>query len=249
MRQSRGTRPEARVNSIQRPMTAALHRERAWLRLMGRGLRELTLGLAIAAWLGMGIAAWLPMGVATAAQDSPAAKVVERFQRVLLSVMSDAQKLGYSGRERQLAPVVQDTHDLAAIAQFALGRYWDRLDATQRKVFIDTFGELSIATYASSFDSYAGEDFKTVSEERLENGDALVRSLLTQPKGDTVRFDFVLREREGRWRIINIVADGVSDLAIKRAEYAAILRDEGFDALIAKLKQKFGQHSGAAPKS
>jgi phospholipid transport system substrate-binding protein len=221
-------------------MTLESGGEGTWLGLTRKRLRELTLRLAVAAWLGMGIA--------TAAQDSPAANVVERFQRVLLSVMSDGQKLGYSGRQQQLAPAVQETHDLAAIAQFALGRYWDRLDAAQRKLFIDTFGELSIATYASRFDSYAGENFKTVSVERLENGDALVRSLFTQPKGDTLRFDFVLREREGSWRIINIVVDGVSDLAIKRAEYAAILRDEGFDALIAKLKQKIAQSSGTAPK-
>jgi phospholipid transport system substrate-binding protein len=179
-------------------------------------------------------------------QDNSPTKVVEQFQGVLVSVMSEAKKLGYEGRHKRLAPAVRETHDLAAIAQVAGGRYWERLDDTQKKRLIDTFGALSIATYAYRFDGYSGETFKTISEERLERGDALVRSQLIEPNGDTVRFDFVLRQREGRWRIVNIIVDGVSDLAIKRAEYGAILRDQGFEALIEKLNEKIAQYSGTA---
>jgi phospholipid transport system substrate-binding protein len=179
-------------------------------------------------------------------QESSAMKVVEQFQGVLVSVMSEAKKLGYQGRHKRLAPVVQETHDLAAITQVAAGRYWEKLDPTQKKRLIDTFAALSIATYAYRFDDYSGETFKTISEERLERGDALVRSHLIEPNGDTVRFDFVLRQRDGRWRIINITVDGVSDLAIKRAEYGAILRDQGFEALIEKLTEKIAQYSGPA---
>ena len=40
------------------------------------------------------------------------------------------------------------------------------------------------------------------------------------------------------WRIINILADGVSDLALKRVEYRAILQRDGFPKLIDMLKKK-----------
>jgi phospholipid transport system substrate-binding protein len=183
------------------------------------------------------------LSIATDAAQESASGVVERFQAVLISVMTDAKKLGYEGRYKRLAPAVEQSHELAAIAQVAVGRYWDQLDAKQRASLVDTFSQLSIATYAHRFDDYSGETFRIVSEELLSDGDAHVHSLLAEPKGEGVRFDYVLRKKEGRWRIVNIVADGVSDLAIKRAEYTSILRNEGFDALIEKLKAKIAQYS------
>ena len=34
------------------------------------------------------------------------------------------------------------------------------------------------------------------------------------------------------------IANGINDLSLKRAEYAAIIKKEGFDALVIRLKQK-----------
>ena len=47
-----------------------------------------------------------------------------------------------------------------------------------------------------------------------------------------------LLQQEGAagWRIINIVADGVSDLALKRAEYQRILSTGSIDTLITELE-------------
>ena len=56
-----------------------------------------------------------------------------------------------------------------------------------------------------------------------------------------VRFDYVLRQTNDGWRIVNVLADGVSDLALKRVEYRAILQRDGFQALIDMLKDKIVQ--------
>jgi len=48
----------------------------------------------------------------------------------------------------------------------------------------------------------------------------------------------VLHQTDGRWRIANILFDGVSDLAIKRGEYRAILQRDGFQALIDMIREK-----------
>ena len=34
------------------------------------------------------------------------------------------------------------------------------------------------------------------------------------------------------------IANGINDLSLKRAEYAAIIKNDGFNALISKLEQK-----------
>lgn len=183
-----------------------------------------------------------PLAVRSATAAS-ATEVVERFQSTLISVMSNARKLGYNGRYKRLKPAVEESHDLPGIARIAAGRYWDQLKSEQKNLFVETFGELSIVTYASRFDGYSGETFKTISERKLDSGDVLVQSVFTQSHGEKIRFDYVLRQKDGRWAIINIIVDGVSDLAIKRAEYAGILRTGGADALIANLRTKIAQYA------
>ncbi len=180
--------------------------------------------------------------VYAAASDSATA-VVERFQTELISVMSEAQQLGYEGRYKKLVPAIEESHDLAAIAQFAAGRFWEKLSDVQKKTYVNTFGKLSIATYAYRFDGYAGESFKAISEEATGSGDSLVHTLFSTPAGEKIHFDYVLRRKDDKWRIINIIVDGVSDLAIKRAEYGNIIRDQGGDVLIAKLQGQIAKYS------
>ena len=183
--------------------------------------------------------------VAKAASESipSASDVVSGFQSDLLSVMKKAGKLGYQGRYSKLEPSVKKSHDLRTIARIVTGRAWKGLDDEQRRDFVDIFGRLSIATYAHKFDGYSGEAFKFVTETKTSRGDILVRTVLIKSDGDEIPFDYLLRRREGHWLIINIVADGVSDLALKRSEYTGIIRREGFDALTAKLRNKIASYS------
>jgi phospholipid transport system substrate-binding protein len=55
------------------------------------------------------------------------------------------------------------------------------------------------------------------------NDQVMVRQLV-QPSGDINRFDYILRQGKDGWRIIIILADGVSDPALKRVEYRVILQ-------------------------
>ena len=63
------------------------------------------------------------------------------------------------------------------------------------------------------------------------------------PGDKPVKFDYMLKEKGNSWRIINIIANGVSDLALKRSEYTTILQREGFDALITKINEKIDNYS------
>jgi phospholipid transport system substrate-binding protein len=49
---------------------------------------------------------------------------------------------------------------------------------------------------------------------------------------------YLLQEDAQGWRTVNIVADGVSDLALKRAEYQRLFASGGIEGLIAELEQQ-----------
>lgn len=184
----------------------------------------------------------LPISPAFSAAESETRspeQVIQYLQSSLLHVMQDGEKLGYDGRYKYLEPVIDESHDVDLIIKTILGAtYWSQLDASQQNLMVETFRQLSIATYAGRFTHHEGEQFRIIEQRDLPRDQVLVRSQLTQSDGGTVNFDYVLHQDQGHWRITNILFDGVSDLAIKRGEYRAILQRSGFQALIDMLKEK-----------
>ena len=167
-----------------------------------------------------------------------AEQVVITLQDGLIQAMQQGQKIGYRDRLKLLATIIQQTHDLAAIIRSVLGTHWIKLDADQQQAITQAFQENSIATYADRFNQYDGEQFKIVEQAQLPRGRILIRSQLIRTDGNPVNFDYVMNKSSESWRIINIVVDGVSDLALKRAEYSAVLQKNGIAALVDMLEQK-----------
>ena len=180
-------------------------------------------------------ASLVPVEAETA--QAPAA-TVEALHGTLREIMEHATTLGYSGRRDRVAPVVAATFDLPFIARLVLGRYWTDLGESQRGDMVAIFTRLTVATYATRFDGYDGERFVTLRVQESSKGRRVVRTELQKSSGEAVNLDYVLHQIEGDWRIVNVVANGVSDLSLKRTEYVSIMDGEGFAGLLTKLNQQ-----------
>ncbi len=190
-------------------------------------------------------AAALVLGADLQAETTQAKSVIDKLHTTLLEVMKRADALGYSGRYDTLAPVVSASFDFGTIGQKLLGRYWVGLDADQRKLFLETFERLSTATYAARFDGFNNETFRDISQET--KGDwTIVTAELVKSDGDTVQFKYILKPEGERWRILNVFADGVSELAARKAEYSTVIKNRGFDALIAQIRIKIDHYAKGA---
>lgn len=187
----------------------------------------------------------LVSAMASAAESGvEAAKaVVERLNAALIGVMKEAKQLGYQGRYKRLEPVVREVFQFEAVAQIALGSHWKTLTEEQKAKFVKTLTELSIATYAAQFNSYGGEQFKYESEQSLRPDRLVLRYQMIIPKENPVKFDYMVNQFDDKWKIINIIVDGISDLALKKAQYTSVIDREGFDKLMAKLAQKIADYA------
>lgn len=177
---------------------------------------------------------------------APAREPVEKLNAALIDVMKNAGRLGYQGRYKKLEPVIKDVFQFETVAQIALGAHWKKLDQNKQREFIAKLSELSVATYASQFDAYKGQAFRYESTEEVKPDRVIVRYTMTVPNDKPISFDYVVNQYGGRWRIINIIADGISDLALKKAQYTSIIDREGFDSLLAKLTQKIADYAKKA---
>ena len=181
---------------------------------------------------------YIPVAWTQELDTTDPAKTVNSLHSSLLKGMQGGDKLGFQGRFKLLAPIIERSLDLDFIAKTVLGKLWTKLNREQQQIFISHFHKLSISTYAGWFKEYDGENFKYIDQKTMPRNYVLVRSQLIKSNGDTVSFDYLLRQDKKDWRIINILADGVSDLALKRVEYRSVLGKKGFNVFIDMLKKK-----------
>jgi phospholipid transport system substrate-binding protein len=168
-------------------------------------------------------------------------QVVEKFHNELLAVMKDADSLGYAGRYEKLEKVIPEIFDFQLISRMVVGRYWETFTQEEKKRFLDLFTRLSIATYANRLDGYSGEKFNIISTKEFRNERKMVESNLVLPSGEKIEMIYILHQKNNMWMIINVIAEKVSDLALKRADFTAFLNRNStgafFDELIKKISE------------
>lgn len=149
--------------------------------------------------------------------------------------MTRSAKLGCEGRLKLMQPAVDATFDLPFIAERALRRHWKTLDESQHIAFAAALRDSVITTYATEFAQPGAVTFATGNTEMLPNGDALVHTTLTPHDRSALALDYVLKPRNAHWQVVNVLADGVSDLALRATQYDGLIKAEGFQALMGKL--------------
>jgi phospholipid transport system substrate-binding protein len=165
------------------------------------------------------------------------AEVVAALHAGIVAAAADPAR-GVEARYSELEPLVERTHDLPYIAELSIRRSWAGLTEDQRQRFVAAFSRLSVKTYASRFGTATATTFEISGSEEDANGRVLVHATINRANDSDVSLDYLLHETDGGWKIINILADQVSDLALKRAEYARLLGSGTIDDLIAELESQ-----------
>jgi phospholipid transport system substrate-binding protein len=189
---------------------------------------------------------WLCLTPAFAQEEGPVT-VIEELNAALLEVMKAADQLGYEGRYRQLAPVLEASYDFPFMTRIASGTSWRDMTAQQQAELVALFTEMSIANYAARFDGYGGEEFEILGEAPGPRDAVVVESRLVRPDDKPVGLNYVMRDHAGDWRIVDVLLDAkYSELARQKAEFAAVLQGGDVTDLKALLQQKIADLEGGA---
>ena len=174
-----------------------------------------------------------------ASADSPVA-TVEHFHAGLLEIMKQADALGFQGRVDALRPLMAKTFDLDFMASKTVGSHWRKLSAEDKTLWADLFAQFSTANYAGRFTGFKGEQFVTLGAEEAARGTRMVLTRIVVPGGKDVELNYrLLQTSQGQWKVIDVYLDGtVSELALRRSEYASALKRKGFEELVAAVQTK-----------
>ena len=163
---------------------------------------------------------------------------VQGLYDALLNTMRNGRTLGQSGRFTQLAPVIRRSFDIASMARLSVGPSWSALTDTQRQQMTESYGRYISAIYADRFDGYAGQKFEVMDERPTPSG-VMVKSQIIKANGEPVKVEYLMQRSGDNWLISDIYLDSaISEVATRRSEFAAILKKDGIDGLIAALNRK-----------
>ena len=168
----------------------------------------------------------------------PITAPVHALHDSLLEIMRQSANGAYEARHALMEKTVADHFAIPLIARVVLGRHWQALAAEQQQAFIDLFRRLTVATYVGRFDAFDGQAFRMLRTRALREDRYLVKTALEAPGADPVSLDYLVQQTDAGWKIISVIAAGVNDLSLKRAEYGGLIRDQGYPALVGSLEEK-----------
>ena len=141
-----------------------------------------------------------------------------------------------------LLPYVQVNY----AGSLVLGSHFKSTTPEQREKFFKAFSDFIEQAYAQVLTAYTDQNIQI--EPAKEVGDknlVSIRVNIVQNGGQApIKLDFKWRKnsKTGEWQAYDMVAEGVSMVVTKQNEWSGILRQQGIDALTAKI-----QKSAAAP--
>ena len=144
-------------------------------------------------------------------------------------------------RETRIRALLREGFDLDIISRLVLGKHWRKMSDSQRDEFVGVFENAMVQQSLTIFGGYTNETFDITSVGPDPTNPKLIAitTSIKRSNGATAKVDWRLRKRGQDYKIIDIVAEGVSMALTLRQEYGAVIERSGgkVDGLIEELRK------------
>ena len=199
---------------------------------------------AVSILVGLLLASFSTAPCGAAAAGESARGVVEQ---TVAEVLAALQETGMSSEQRrtQIEDIVYARFDFTTMSKLVLARNWKKFDDVQRAAFVDEFKSHLSRSYGTRIERYEQEEVDVLREREEKRGDVTVLTVIRGGQFDNAEVNYRMRDRDGTWRVIDVIIEGVSLVSNFRSQFKDIISKEGADGLIAKLREKNEAHGGA----
>lgn len=185
--------------------------------------------------------AWMPALTAFAEDDptvtaEPRQLINETAQRIV-EILAQENETSEK-RVSEIEAVAYDIFDFTTMSKLVLARNWRKLDKTQRGEFVREFKRHLSRTYGTRLDRYDQEKVDVTGAQLEPRNDVSVMTTIRGGQFDGAEISYRLRDRNDRWRIIDVVIEGVSLVSNYRSQFAEVLNSGTIDDLLTKLRDK-----------
>ncbi len=190
--------------------------------MLKRYLMILTVGLSLA---------FAPV---VSAESSAVDSVRTTVEAILGLLKND--NLDKAARRSAMEKEIGKRFDFRAMSQRTLATNWKKATDAEKQEFTDLFKQLIQNSYVAKLEAYTNE---TVSypADKAEGKKALVETLIKTASAD-IPVNYKLYRKGNDWLVYDVIIEGVSLISNYRSSYQTIVKKEGFDGLMSKMKEK-----------
>jgi phospholipid transport system substrate-binding protein len=187
--------------------------------------------------LGLGLLCAQPAGAASPA--SPTAALEVFFARANAIMRTVDPMRGPDEPRHAVRELVNDVIEFRAATALALGPVWNSRPPEDQDDFVGLFaGVLEkgfVAAILTNASVSGGVRIRFLGETIVDDSASVSTTLLSRT-GNQLPVDYRLVRRGERWKVQDIIIDGVSLIANYRAQFNRILRDYSYAELIARMR-------------
>ena len=167
-----------------------------------------------------------------AANNSPEGEEFINFlgNKFIKALMS--AKNSHKTRLKKFRPILNDYFDFPKMSRLALGKYWRKATPSEKDEYFKILKEYVAQSYAVRFAEYNAPSFEVIGSKEMKNKDVFVATKISvkQIKAP-VRIDWRLKpqakDSKTKFKIVDIVVEGVSMVISQRSEFSAVIQSNG----------------------
>jgi len=140
-------------------------------------------------------------------------------------------------KEDQIRKISMKMFDFAELSKRTLGVHWNKFSGPQRQEFVDLYKGLLEDAYIDKITSYTDERIDYTKEVQLSDNAFEVQSTIVTKSAEIPVFYRVLN-KDGQWRVYDVVIEGVSLISNYRSQFREILANNPPESLLDTLRKK-----------
>ena len=201
--------------------------------------RNMLLGRHLAILLLFGLCALTPRFAAAMPRD--AGEFLLSFQEEALTQLAD-QSIDEDQREIRFRQLFNKGFDVPTIGRFVVGRYWRGASQQERDDFLGVFEDIVVQRFlpllAENTDTRIA--VSRITEDQRAPGTVVVASTIPREQGEPYKVGWRIRLKDEQYKILDVIAEGVSMAITLRSEYGSLIKSHGgkVSSLTDALRQK-----------
>lgn len=165
------------------------------------------------------------------------------FARIVVSVLQD-QKKSFQDRKEVLREAFNKSVDVDWIAKFVLGKSWNQASDAQKERYTELYRKYLTETYVANFGDNPDKRISNITVFSVNNNtdtDFTVRTAMDLANQEHVKVNYLVREKDKKYKVVDIAIENVSLINTHRAEFTAIAAGKGIDGVIKTLEAALKQ--------
>lgn len=195
-------------------------------------------------FVGQGALVLCLLGAASAALAAPkttATEAVHAANDRLRSLLEDK-----TTDDRTVSRELRSLFDISTLSERALADHWAKLTPKKQTELVNTLQAIIEKNYLTQLRGNLAYQIDYLGETP-SGEDVLVQTIIRAQRNGRptkISVDYRLHATGDRWRIFDVMTEGVSILHNYRSQFNRIIAKEGVDGLLARMKSKLDMGGG-----